>query len=187
MSSPDTAPTLTEPALPAAPRRGGGRQAPLYRVVEVTRDAAGRLTLQGRIWHSDLDRLRRFGRALAANSQSHRVVIADGQGSLVEEIHLAAPDQRQPLWGQWQQLPLPPVPPATGTSMLRPAPKQPPAAPRVQPQPQQLQQVKAEVPAEVAELAEVAQRSPVRQPPRHLPRLSQPLPAALPPAPPPRD
>lgn len=173
----ETTPAPTETSLPLPTRRAGGAAAPLYRVIEVTRDAGGRIMMQGRIWHSDLDRLRRFGRALAANSQSHRVVIADGQGGLVEEIRVAAPDQRQPLWGQWQQMPLPPMPPAPGTSVMRPAPRQAPPKPaRPQPQPRQLPQAQAVAPA------------PARQPPRDIPRLSQALPAGpLPPAPPPRD
>lgn len=115
----DTPRSLPRTAFPAALRKFGSQ--PIYRVIEVTRDASGRLALQGRIWHTDLDRLRRFGRALAANSQSHRVVIADSRGELVEELDLAGPDDRQPLWGAWQRIPLPPAPP----------PPSPPPPPRL--------------------------------------------------------
>lgn len=147
--------------FPSALRQFGSQ--PIYRVIEVTRDASGRLNLQGRIWHSDLERLRRFGRALAANSQSHRVVIADSRGELVEEIDLAGPDERRPIWGQWQQLPLPPAPPR------RAAPAAPKPAPRPAPAPAL---VPAPAPSQAAQPG---------GPPRDLPRLSSDVPGAKPP------
>ena len=183
--APETTPrTLPRAAFPAALRRFGSQ--PVYRVIEVTRDASGRLSLQGRIWHTDLDRLRRFGRALAANSQSHRVVIADSRGELVEELELAGPGERQPLWGQWQQIPLPPAPPRAAP----PAPPRPMAAPAPRPAPQPLPApptlpvVQQAVPTppppeddEVAAAMAAAWPSAAPTPPRDLPRLDSDIPS----------
>jgi hypothetical protein len=83
----------------------------LFRVVEITRDSRGRLVRQGQIWHSDLDRVRRFGRAVAANSVSQRVVIADAAGAVVEQIPVTGGDEPAGWSGDWQALPLPPAPP----------------------------------------------------------------------------
>ncbi|WP_348755282.1 hypothetical protein [uncultured Aquincola sp.] len=160
-----TAMPLPRAAFPAALRRFGSQ--PVYRVIEVTRDANGRLSLQGRIWHTDLDRLRRFGRALAANSQSHRVVIADARGELVEELPLAGPGERQPLWGDWQQIPLPPMPRPAAT----PAPPPRVAAPAPRPAP-------APVPAPPA-LPVVQQAVPVSPPPAPLPATDDDVAAAM--------
>ncbi len=93
---------------------------PLYRVVEVVRDGEGRLRKEGRIWHSDLDHLRRFGRAVASNAASHKVWIADVRGDVIEELPILSPDQRQPLWGgDWQDMPLPPRPPVRKAARAR--------------------------------------------------------------------
>lgn len=88
---------------------------PIYRVVEVTRDAEGRLRHEGHVWHSDLSMLRKFGRAVAANTSSHRVLITDSVGDVVEELPIAPPEARQSSWDIWGALPLPPQPtlPAT--------------------------------------------------------------------------
>lgn len=92
------------------PSPGTGAR-PLYRVVEVTRDPRGRLSPQGQIWHSDLDHVRRFGRALGANSVSQRVLIADGNGAVLEQIPVLSGAAGPLGWGGWRDLPLPPLPP----------------------------------------------------------------------------
>jgi hypothetical protein len=84
---------------------------PMYRVLEMVRDARGRLVPMGHVWHADLDRIRRFGRAIASNSASHRVVIADSAGTVLEELPVCGPDERQPAWDNWQQIPVPARPP----------------------------------------------------------------------------
>jgi hypothetical protein len=93
----------------AAQRR---RLPELFRVVEIARDGQGRLVKQGQIWHSDLDHVRRFGRAVAANSASQSVVIADTSGAVVEKIPVVPMSQAGMAgWGGWQHIPLPPAPP----------------------------------------------------------------------------
>lgn len=87
----------------------------LFRVVEVVRDLDGRLVHKGQIWHRDLTRARRFGRALAANSRAQRVQIADAAGTILETITPPPPGTPTAGWGAWKSLPLPPMPP-------RPAP-----------------------------------------------------------------
>lgn len=99
---------------------------PLYRVIEVVRDGEGRLRKEGRIWHSDLNHLRRFGRAVASNAASHKVWIADVRGDVIEELPILSPEQRQPLWGDWQDMPLPPRPPVRKA----PRPRRPAVAER---------------------------------------------------------
>jgi hypothetical protein len=97
-------------------------KAALYRVVEVSRDAQGRLVQQGRIWHADLDHARRFGRALAANSVSQRVEVADSNGAVVERLPVPPPGSVAPSgWGGWKDMPLPPAPPRPRRA-LPPAP-----------------------------------------------------------------
>jgi hypothetical protein len=79
-------------------------------VVEFVRDDQGRIQEQGRVWHSDLRRVRQFGRALANNTTGSRVVIADNAGRVVEELplpELAHAEQGQ--WQGWRELPLPPL------------------------------------------------------------------------------
>jgi hypothetical protein len=85
--------------------------APLYRVVEITRDSRGRLKEEGRVWHSDLNRARRFGRAVAANTAAQKVIVADAVGDALEELPVAGEGERGPAWQGWQQMPLPPLPP----------------------------------------------------------------------------
>lgn len=85
---------------------------PLYRVLEMVRDARGRLQPVGRIWHQDLERTRRFGHAIAANTASHLVLIADSAGTVLEELPVCDPDERHVDWGGWTALPVPPLPPA---------------------------------------------------------------------------
>ena len=84
----------------------------LFRVVEVVRGPDGRLARHGQIWHADLSHVRRFGRALAANSVSQQVVVADAAGAVVEQIPVAA--GREPAgWDGWREVPLPPAPKPT--------------------------------------------------------------------------
>lgn len=84
---------------------------PIYRVVEVVRNSEGRLRHEGRVWHNDLALLRKFGRAVAANTSSHRVMITDAVGDIIEELPIAAPDERQSAWDSWEGVDLPPAPP----------------------------------------------------------------------------
>jgi hypothetical protein len=99
----------------------------LFRVVEIARDGQGRLVKQGQIWHSDLDHVRRFGRAVAANSVSQSVVIADTSGAVVEKIPVVAPSQAGTAgWSGWRDQPLPPAPARKQTAAPR---RQPAAAP----------------------------------------------------------
>jgi hypothetical protein len=93
----------------------------LFRVVEITRDGRGRLVPQGQIWHSNLDHVRRFGRAVAANTASQGVLIADADGAVLEKIPVA-PLGTAAGWGGWRDMPLPPAPPRKKPRppMLRP-------------------------------------------------------------------
>ena len=102
--------TVTTGFRPLQDNTGWDRQ-PLYRVVEVTRDGEGRLHKQGHVWHNDLEMLRRFGRAVAANTASHKVLIADAHGDIVEELPIAPPEARHSAWDTWGGMPLPPAPP----------------------------------------------------------------------------
>ena len=83
---------------------------PIYRIVEVSRDAEGRLRREGRVWHNDLEMLRKFGRAVAANTSSHRVMITDSLGEVIEELPVASPDARHSAWDTWGGLDVPPAP-----------------------------------------------------------------------------
>jgi len=84
---------------------------PIYRIVEIRRDGDGRVQKQGCIWHNDLDRLRRFGRAVAANTASLKVLITNSHGDVVEELAVATPDERHAAWHRWEGVSLPPAPP----------------------------------------------------------------------------
>ena len=102
----------------------------LFRVVEVVRAANGRLTRHGQIWHRDLDHVRRFGRALAANSAAQKVQVADAAGAVVETIPPPPPGTPAPGWSDWlahAESPLPPLPPRPPP--VRAAARLPPAAP----------------------------------------------------------
>lgn len=90
-------------ALPAP------RLPPLFRVVEVSLTRDGRLKRSGQIWHADLDHVRRFGRALAANSVSQQVLVTDTSGAVLERIPVA-PQGDPAGWTGWRELPLPPAP-----------------------------------------------------------------------------
>lgn len=95
--------------------------APIYRVVEVVRNSEGRLRHEGRVWHNDLALLRKFGRAVAANTSSHRVMITDAVGDVIEELPVAPPEARHSAWDSWGGLDLPPAP----AVVRRAAPKKP--------------------------------------------------------------
>lgn len=95
----------------------------LYRVVEVMRAPNGRVSRIGQIWHSDLDRVRRFGRALAANTAGDHVQVADADGAVIETIP-APPPGTPPLgWGNWTavRVPTAPVRPRVASAPARPA------------------------------------------------------------------
>jgi hypothetical protein len=117
--------------LQSQSRAARGYEKTLFRVVEVVRGPDGRLSRQGRIWHSDLSHVRRFGRALAANSVSQQVVIADAAGAVIETLPVVGPGAIG--WNDWRAT-VPPVqaapapgaapPPAVG----RPQAEEPPAS-----------------------------------------------------------
>lgn len=150
--------------------------APMYRVLEMTRDARGRLVPMGHVWHADLDRIRRFGRAIAANSASHCVLIADSTGTVLEELPVSGPEERQPAWDNWQQIALPPrparpperpivglKPPRRKRSAAEPVPTPPLLVARPVPAPAPVVEAVSPAPAAAA---------PVRRtPPRDLPVL----------------
>jgi hypothetical protein len=101
--------------------------AALFRVVEVTRDADGRVSRRGKIWHTDLSMVRRFGRALAANSEAQKVEVADARGKVIETL-VSPPTGSSPVgWEGWRTMPLPPMPPSLPAPLKRAAPK--PAVP----------------------------------------------------------
>jgi hypothetical protein len=75
--------------------------------------------------------MRKFGRALAANTASHRVVVADAAGNVLEEIPIAPADEREVKWSDWQAIPLPPLPPRKRPA----APKRKPRAAAPSPPP----------------------------------------------------
>ena len=109
------------PRPPARARFGTGlERRPLYRVVEFVRDDRGRLREEGRIWHSDLHRVRQFGRAVAGNTTGARVVIADNAGRVVEELPLPTLDHpAQGQWDGWRAQPLPALPAGAPRPSLR--------------------------------------------------------------------
>ena len=109
-SGPGTPGTVVTGFRPLADDVRWDRQ-PIYRIVEVLRDGDGRVQKQGCIWHNDLDRLRRFGRAVAANTASLKVLITNSQGDVVEELAVATANERHAAWHAWEGVSLPPVPP----------------------------------------------------------------------------
>lgn len=82
----------------------------LYRVVEVVRAPNGRVSRIGQIWHSDLERVRRFGRALAANTVGEHVQVADSAGALIETIPTPPPGTPPLGWGNWRAARAPEAP-----------------------------------------------------------------------------
>jgi hypothetical protein len=91
--------------------RGTPDRRPLYRIVEVTRAPTGRLELEGKVWHTELDRVRRFGRIVAANTGGHKVLVLDGVGNVLEELTAVPDGKRTGDWQGWRQLALPALPP----------------------------------------------------------------------------
>jgi len=110
--------------------RGGmkphGLQQPVYRVVELRRDGDGRLRKLGNIWHANLDVPRKFGRAMAANTSSHRIVIEDNQGRVLEEVPVTSAGERKDLWSGWEDIPLTVLPPTRQPPRHVPVLRQPP-------------------------------------------------------------
>jgi len=93
----------------------------LYRLVEVVRDDRGRLREEGRVWHADLQQVRRFARAVAGSTAAHRVVVADGSGRIMEELSASVGHHEPTHWCGWKQIPVPPLPtrPAGSPARLR--------------------------------------------------------------------
>lgn len=88
----------------------------LFRVVETTRTADGRLVKTGRVWQPDVEQTRRFGRVLAANSVAQKVQVADEAGRVIETIPPPPAHEPPQGWGNWRaqvaaQPPLPRLPP----------------------------------------------------------------------------
>ena len=128
---------------------------PIYRIVEIVRDGDGRLHKQWRVWHNNLDMLRRFGRAVAANTASHKVLITDSHGDVIEELSVALPEDRRSAWNSWGSVALPPAPPLP-VRKARQAPKT--APPTI-----------AIVPADTAPLAAAPEAA--AAPPQDIPML----------------
>jgi hypothetical protein len=139
-SDDDTAPRAAETLAAVSARLATQHKLDpaLFRVVEVIRQADGRLSKQGQIWHSDLAHARRFGRVLAANSTAQKVQVADAAGTVVETIPSPPPGSPAPGWGDWRELPLPPAPPVQRKRVAPPrvaAPAPAVAAPPLLPAP----------------------------------------------------
>lgn len=189
------------PAPPPAARGARADRRPLYRVVEFMRDEQGRVLEQGRVWHSDLRRVRQFGRAVADNTAGSRVVIADNAGRVVEELPLPGlAHAEQGRWEGWRDRALPPLPrpaerprlkreaattpaaawvvptpasaPCAGSPAAAAADASPPAALPAAPPAAQL----AAPPVTPADAAPAARTEPPRRAPRDLPTLSDPTP-----------
>lgn len=112
----------SEGAVPA--RRFDAR--PMYRAVEVMRDAQGRLQLEGKVWQPDLASARKFGRALACRSAGQRVIVANSAGRVLEELTVSPPGgAREFSWAEWQSMEVPPmgVPPARALLPGSPTPR----------------------------------------------------------------
>lgn len=88
----------------------------LYRVVEVMRAPNGRVSRVGQIWHSDLERVRRFGRALAANTVGEHVQVADSAGAVIETIPTPPPGTPPLGWGNWRAARAPEAPKNASTA-----------------------------------------------------------------------
>jgi hypothetical protein len=101
----------------------------LFRVVEVSRDARGRLSTQGQVWHTDLDHVRRFGHAVGSNTSAQRVQITDNRGEVVEQIPVCADPAQAAGWAGWRERPLPPLPARPSPKKPAPLPRRPPPMP----------------------------------------------------------
>ena len=122
------------PKPASLPRRFDAQ--PMYRAVEVMRDAQGRLQLEGKIWQPDLASARKFSRALACRSAGQRVIVASSAGRVIEEFPVAAPgDAREFNWADWQSLEVPPLAPPPARGLLPGSRVQHIARPLVKPSP----------------------------------------------------
>jgi hypothetical protein len=107
---------------------------PMYRAVEVTRDAQGRLQLEGKVWQPDLASARKFGRALACRSAGQRVMVANSAGRILEELPVApAGAAREFSWAEWQSLEVPPLGPLPARALLPGSPQPRAVRPLVKP------------------------------------------------------
>jgi hypothetical protein len=106
---------------------------PIYRVLEVFRDGNGRLRKEGRVWHTDLNRMRKFGRAVASNTSSLKVLITDAAGDVMEEISPPPAELRQSRWDSWEAIALPPCPPKVRKKPRVRKPEPPKALPATTP------------------------------------------------------
>lgn len=100
----------------------------LYRVVEVLRAPNGRVRRVGQIWHSDLDRVRQFGHALAGNTAGEHVQVADSNGAVLETIPAPPPGTPPTGWGNWRQSTRVPPAPARHAAPSLPRPAAPAAS-----------------------------------------------------------
>jgi hypothetical protein len=128
-------PEATQQPEPAVRALGPVDPRPLYRVVEVVRNTSGRLEEEGRVWHNDLARVRRFGRAVAANSSGQKVLVVDGVGNLLEELSVVPQEGRSGAWQGWQKTELPPLPPRQLRRPPKPAKLAAPPVPKPNPNP----------------------------------------------------
>lgn len=104
----------------------------LYRAVEVTLSPDGRLARVGKIWHRDLEHVRRFGHALAADTTGMQVQVTDSRGQVLETISPPARDAEPRGWANWTTDPVPAAPPRPPQPRRRPRP-----LPEVWPKPAQ--------------------------------------------------
>lgn len=102
----------------AAPKRP-----PMFRMVEMVWGDDGRARKEGKIWHPSLNDTRKFARAIAANSASQKILVADDTGQVLEEVSPPGPGERKNMLGSWRDIALPPLPAAPATPRrLRPPP-----------------------------------------------------------------
>lgn len=94
----------------------------LYRAVEVTLSPDGRLARVGKIWHQDLEHVRRFGHALAANTAGMQVQVTDSRGQVLETIAPPSKDVEPVGWSNWTAIPVPKAPPRPPQPRRRPRP-----------------------------------------------------------------
>lgn len=96
---------------------------PMFRMVEMVWGDDGRARKEGKIWHPSLNHTRKFARAIAANSASQKILVADDTGQVLEEVSPPGPGERKNMLGSWRDIALPPLPAAPATPRrLRPPP-----------------------------------------------------------------
>ena len=150
----------------------------LYRAVEVMRAPNGRVTPVGKIWHSDLERVRRFGHALAANTAGEHVQVADSGGHVIETIPPPPPGTPPVGWGNWTAVRVPNAPPrppvlTAPPPKAAPVPRPPPTmVPPIVPQALPASLASAAARATAADQAPLPPESPVERtnplPPTHV-------------------